>query len=695
MPNRMVRKSNIFLYILFTVCFVSNLKAQFIGNYIEKQVSSGADGNYIFLVDDDYLLANQGKMPTPYANGRTIIVERSSTGVDWMVLDTLRPVKNMQEFKEIWGEESAKLVLEDKNYFKFENEAALINHFQNPNNPFYQMYLFPLKLFRTIGFVYKDRTAMKGTTYTYRISYSDTGKVLFENQVNTGEENSILQAYKFNFNQESLKAVDSLVVGTWVYLKNNLRMVNTVKVFGKRTFDTTFEQINEITPSFVGDTLLASVFHPTTPDEAWQVFVQPYDLIGNPGPPSDTATLVSMDIARLPSVKNFTSKDTTTGVFLSWDALPAHSFLSAYILSRTNSKNQFEVLDTLALNVTSYLDYNVQTGEGYNYEIQPLAAPVSNFRTRDFTPVRVAGSHKERERVLPPQRVEVSQTGNNIEISWEPVIDDRLSYYEVVANTGVGSGDYRTIAIVPSSDTTHVDTLNYGDFKHLTRFYAVKSVSYGQFRSQMSNPVTITPMVEHQVNPPNGLVLKKFTNAVKISWEQDFESQNWVKGYHIYRSINQGEWLLLNEDSLTVEREYLDTNLDQIGTYAYQIAGVSITNNVSNLSISQSIYIETAIELEPRLSNVFYRNIPPGIEVSWISISNNKADSIAIYRKGASALDEFKLLATLPEWEKRYWDKSVEVGKTYIYAVEALLMNEEKKQNLKFTTPILRMPAEE
>lgn len=692
MPYRMVNKKNMNLKLVFIGTFVLlsfAAQAQFIGNYVEKRISSGPDANYIFLMDDEFLIKNNGQMPDPYRDHSAIIVERSEDNANFEVIGSVSPVQSLAEFDAIWGDTASKLVLEDTSFFDLNDEAELVQYFRNPNNQFYQLFLFPLKLFKAIGFVYEDKTAEKGVKYFYRLKYADTDKIILSGDVLTGEDNKVLMRYKFNFNQASIKSVDSLLVGTWAYLNNDLRMVSKVEVFGKKTFDTSYELINTLKPTYDGDTLLASVFHKVNKGEAWQVYVQPIDLIGNRGPVSDTATLISLSTGKLPFVKNFQTKDTTNAVYLSWDELPAHSYLSAYLLSKTDSQNRFRILDTLALNTTEYYDFEVETGTTYNYEIIPLAAPVSNFRTRDFTPVRASGTHVEIQRVLPPQEFTVSQEGENFRISWSPVEDDRISYYSVMSNLDANNLSFNTIANIVS-DTTYLDTLNYGDLNHLTRYYTLKSVSYGQKFSDIAPPVSITPKFPKKVLAPNGLALRPFKDAIKVTWEQDFASQNWIKGYKVFRSADNEDWELLNPDSLSTEREFLDEGLET-GNYTYKISGISLTGDESPFSPTQNITFKGVKYLESSaFSKVNYRNIPPGVEISWQCVINKMPTRVAVYRKPIIGDDPYTLLALVPVEEMRFWDKETKSGETYFYAVEAVFEGQPKAENLEFVRPFMR-----
>lgn len=698
MSDRMVKKTimNVrIIYLIALMCGGITAEAQFIGNYVEKRISSGAEGNHIFLIDDDYLVDNAGKMPTPYLNNPGITVERSTDNVNYTELNTLKPVQSAAEFNAIWGEDAAQAVIADTLVFNIANETELVSYFQDPNNQFYQLYLFPLKLLKTIGFSYEDKSAKKGVRYYYRLKYVASGKVILEGDVLTGEQNDLLQRYKFNFNQVSIKSIDSLLVGTWVFLENDLRIVNSVEVFGKNTFESEYKLIDKLTPSFRQDTLLASVYHKVNRGEAWQVYVQPLDILGNRGPLSDTATLVSLSAGKLPFVKNFKTKDTTNAVYMSWNKLPAHSYLSGYLLSKTDPENNFSILDTIPLNITEYYDYDIETGVTYNYEIQPIASPVSNFRARDFSPVRASGTHSEIQRVLPPQDFTVTQEGENFRVSWSPVADERLSYYEVLSSTDAVNPTFNTIAIVNQTDTTYLDTLQHGDFNHLTRYYTLKSASYAQKYSETAPPVSITPQLNITVSAPYGLRVRKFKDAVRVSWDQDIASENWVKGYHVYRSFNNGDWESLTSDSLVTVREYLDSNLPS-GDYAYRIVGVSLSDEESGFSPVQTLNFKAVSYLdESAFSKVIYRNIPPGIEISWECAINEKPTQVAVYRKGLLATEEFVLLATIPVDEKRYWDKGPKAGETYVYAVEAIFEGVPAAENFDYVRPVMRVPVGE
>lgn len=651
--------------------------AQFFGNLVEKRVVSGSDGIYVFLLDEEYMLHNNGQMPSLYENERTFeIVRTELPNGEPVLIDTLSPIQNTEELNQIWKTDITKGLLADTSAFDFDNAQELVNYFQNPNNQFHSLYLSPLAFLRSIGFAYLDKTVKANTSYSYQIRWTDSKKVVLTDQAKASEGNKYLNEIKLHFNQTSIKSLDSLVSGNWINTGISNRYAHSYKVFGKRATDKAFVVLDTSLVSYAADTIRAGAFQKAEPGEVWQLYVQPFDILENAGTPSDTATVVAMSKGRLPFIKNLVFKDTTNAIHLSWEKLPKHSYLSGILLAREEENRILEIIDTLSLDATEYFDYDVENGLAYNYDLQPISAPINNLSYRDFISVRASGTHDTKERILPPNGLELSlEQGKGVRVSWNAIDDPEFNSYHVFVSLDPNNSKTFTNLGSVATDTTFLDTLQHGDFNHLTRYYAVKSLGYNLKFSALSNIKSIDPEVEFSVEKPIGLQLKSNPIGIQLNWEQDITSASKVQGYKIYRSIGKAPFECIS-DSLISLKNFLDDSPTAKNDYTYYVTAISQSGLESPPGLTQSISWKPKRLLiaSQTFTKVLYRNIPPAIEISWILPENTEIEKVAIYRIDVSAEQDsiYTKIATVPADNYKYWDKSTQIGETYIYVLSGI-----------------------
>jgi hypothetical protein len=690
----MVIMKNILMLILCLISTVVN--AQFFGKFIEDRVSSGAQGNYLFLLDEAYMNANEGRFPELYESGKYFLVERSEENGDFQVIDTLRPIQNRDEFEFYFRKGSIEAMLADSSGFSFDSEEELLNAYSSANNPQFGRLFFlkPLEQLRATGHAYLDTEVVKGTTYTYQVRWGDTGKVIFSGSIVAGKANPILTQTKLRFNQMSIKAIDSLITGTWLTENMSDIMPYEINYYGKKTFDTVFEKIQTKKAEYAKDTLKATLGYRVNGTEVWDVFAVPVDILGNEGTPSDTATLAAFSKGRLPFPKNFTAKDSLDGIRLTWEPVQGHSFVGGYLLSREIENQVFEVLDTLAANVRTYIDYNVESGSSYNYEIQVLSNPIGNLAIQDFPTVRVSGNHVANERLLPPDNFELSYEGEYIKVSWEKSEDPNVMEVYVHVNITGTDSTYETLGSA-SGNNFYIDSTDFGDFKHQTRYYALKSMGYNLKLSGFSNVKSIQPKVETVLERPIGLTVKTWADYNKLEWQTEYFSQAFIDYFSIYRKQQDSASFELLATNIK-PMEYLDTTAISSQIYEYAISVTSISGNESRLSVSgqNNIRLTNPAFKPTGIAKVVGSNIPPGIQIAWLAAENNSISKINIYRMDINTEKEYRIIGEAIPDARRYWDETTEIGKTYAYAIS--IINENGAESMKdFMTVVERVAIEE
>lgn len=683
---------------IIILLFISHIcSAQFFGNYIENRFSSGKDGNYIFLLDEKFMAQNDGLIPELYKKNPYFLIERSEDQSNFEVIDTLRAVQSVKEFEDIYGEGIFQQLKNDTSYLHSLSESEIIKLFENPNEkalaPLY--FIEPIKQLRAAGICYLDAKAKPGVTYFYRIKNA-VGKINARGKVLTGKPNEMLKGIRLRFNQASIAAIDSALVGSWFQLKQKHNMAFTVNYFGKKTHEKDYQLIHTQKITYKQDTLEVLINHRTKGKEVWDVFVVPVDMLGNEGTPSDTATLASFSKSNLTFPKDFIAKDSSNGIYLSWQPVLDHSYVAGYLISREFDSKTYKLLDTIPANKTYYIDYNVENGIKYNYELQVLPAPISNFKWRDFPSVRAAGVHTANERILPPKNIQLNVEDKYVKISWEKVNNSEILAYYVFSSLTGKPDDFKLVGTVEGNDF-YIDTTNHGDFQHLQRYYAVKSMGYNLKFSQLSNVKAIQPYFEIIPIAPAGLTIQNWGDNYRLSWTPNILNNNSIKQFNVYRKA-AGDSIFLKIDSSVTQNEYFDTTATNDLQYEYAVSVTSISDHESALSISQKSNPkqEYSIIKKPKgIGNVKGTNIPPGIQISWMLSRDSTVAKVKIFRIIVYTDEtEYQLIGEADANLQRYWDREVVLNKTYAYTIATIDKDGNESQK-DFLTVVKRIETEE
>lgn len=158
------------------------------------------------------------------------------------------------------------------------------------------------------------------------------------------------------------------------------------------------------------------------------------------------------------------------------------------------------------------------------------------------------------------------------------------------------------------------------------------------------------------------------SDGLKISWQ----SVEGATHYNVYKkSASTGKWVLKTETSSTC---YTDTKVKNGTKYTYKVNAVN--GSVEGPSAKKA---KTFSYLAAPKSFIA-RNYRSFVRISWKALST--ADSYTVYRR-TSGSTKWKKLGTVSE--NRFYDKSTEKGKTYIYSAK---QNSGKKSSAYRAEPV-------
>ncbi|MFQ6037251.1 MAG: fibronectin type III domain-containing protein [Candidatus Aminicenantales bacterium] len=200
-------------------------------------------------------------------------------------------------------------------------------------------------------------------------------------------------------------------------------------------------------------------------------------------------------------------------------------------------------------------------------------------------------------------------------------------------------------------------------------------VNVGKKYSDFSEPVSITPLIVPL--PPEDVSATAFEDRIEIRWKAPSENMDHsgparVKGYNVYRSVDEGEPERLNEELIKGET-FSDRDFLFGQTYTYFVRA-SATESPPYYESGDS---EPA-EVEAR--DVFAPGAPEGLAVvagqDLIALTwdPNPEKDIAGYRvwRKAEGEEGYQVMTAAPIRDNAFMDTQVESGIRYAYAVTAV-----------------------
>lgn len=422
------------------------------------------------------------------------------------------------------------------------------------------------------------------------------------------------------------------------------------------------------------------------PENAYRYFIEPVDVVGNTGPRSDTLTVISVDFENLPLLGEVSAKDTTSGIYLSWDQIPQKPYLTGIEIRRSRDARQdFIVLDTLSTAATEYLDTQLVPNRSYYYELR-----VVTMRNRDEMPSGVASASFESTLPpSPPAGLTAVQENEGIRLNWDSVEEPNLYAYYIYR----GTSRYDSLAVVSSAIQ---DTTTYFDNEELlsgrTNYvYAVKAVSNNKLESDLSNMVTIRP--DRIVRPPAPVGIEGYAeqSRVRLFWENQTGRDQAVQGYNLYRSdspmeitpdsaaasiqAEQAGFERVN-DSLITTTSFDDINVESGQTYYYALSSVDVFD-VESLMSNPSPFTPSASALQPP-SQVSVRTVSGGVELRWNQTLQDRATGYRIYRRSRGS-EEATAIGRNNLEETNFLDENVSEGELYWYSISVVTDNAESE----------------
>ena len=390
------------------------------------------------------------------------------------------------------------------------------------------------------------------------------------------------------------------------------------------------------------------------------------DLAGNVGQLSDTVSLLPYDLSSFQHLSNLAVTDTSQGLLLTWDALPADAIYAAIEIQKSRQLGSaYVVVDTVPANSISYLDRGVIPSTAYYYRLRPLVYELnSHMPTVNYSEAVGYRSGANGVPPLAPTRLAVDADTQGVKVTWAHGSELNLFGYYVLRGPSKQSMSVVSPAI---QDTVFIDSLIPQNFTGQMH-YAIQSMDMAQQVSDTSAVASIFIRQPVLLNAPTGIHAARVSGGVAVEWEDAARRDEKIYGYHLYRKpVGETHYERLNDSVLTAIY-YTDQSAADTTAYTYAVTATDVWGNESALSPTSRVdRDEQATAIDPP-ADIVLRNLSTGIEVSWpIPIDIAQGVSYVIYRKELSDAS-FEAIATVAPTAS-YTDEAVKSGARYQYAI--------------------------
>jgi hypothetical protein len=601
-------------------------------------------------------------------------------------------VKSMAAFKKRTGDA---FVRQLRYQLKLSSEQALWTYLQqHADLSAYGMASFSVPFRIAMGAAYVDEEvkAQKGMTYVYKIDVDGGGKkASFSSGITIGQApdfgSPVLTASKVR---------DSSITLRWkVRLKKDIPyLADAYRQTGGRG---PFVKLpTRILATHKGDSAVFLFAEKVVPHKAYRYFIRPMDLLENAGAAtSDTASAIAANFHRLPFITHVKTKDTLSGIWLSWQPLQADPLITGIEIQRSrDSRGDYVVIDTVGAQSVAYLDKKLLPHVAYYYRLTVLHGGRQSQSEKYYTSV---SADQQKTSVAPDAPYGfVAEPGiRGVLLHWRPVNDPDLYAYYVYRGTSL---DAPMEVISPSlADTVYMDTTS-----HLSRqtayVYAVKAVTNAGRESPWSEKIAARlPGGVERPRTPGGIQVQARVDRLFVQWEDVKSSDPSVLGYILYKHP-AGQPLTFDvKKAASVEATRLGLQLavpgalttpyyeDTLpaGNWEYLVSVIDVYGAESGLSPA-AVYRPSRNGKTRPPARILARPVKEGISLQWEQGDASGVEGYALYRRPIQE-KAARLIAKVKGNVNQFTDRRVTAGVLYVYTVATVTAAGETPQGDEVT----------
>lgn len=522
------------------------------------------------------------------------------------------------------------------------------------------------------GSAYLDTTAAKGMKYRYRVSRIDvTGKV-------QTSVTSLAVSYPQTPRFADIKLVQKsgtvdLVTLRWLIGKG--KRPPLIHVFRRQLSEGEFARVDAAVFVAVQAQSFAVVVSDSfvEPARLYQYYLQPYDYYGNPGAPSDSALVASLDFnaVPLPEGVQTSSMDESAGIRLNW-LIPDPTFLKSVQIFRSDVWDSgYVMLAEVSPGATEFIDQAVEPMKDYFYYIQT----VSILGDISFPSPRVHGLFQSALTPLPPSTLRAEPTPQGVKLTWRNSEVDIKGFYVYRADAS-GTSFEQVSPFIPATGTegVYVDS-NTTLSPRFTYSYVARSENTSHRLSSPSDTVYARPGIKTSPHAPLGLRASAEGQTVQLVWQDTYSGDPSLLGFKVLRRTISGsdrgstEFKELMDSLLPASHNhYTDLSITKGKVYEYAVQAFDVFGGKSGLSSIIQLSIASETPLPP--AGIRATKQTNGILVEWDEVSGSEVTGYRVYRyeRGKQPVRLASLMTTVNEFS----DMKAQKGQLYFYFVTSV-----------------------
>jgi hypothetical protein len=188
----------------------------------------------------------------------------------------------------------------------------------------------------------------------------------------------------------------------------------------------------------------------------------------------------------------------------------------------------------------------------------------------DFAPLSVIPP------LSPPSALRAAATAKGVSLNWTDLSGQAGLEFRISRSAGKEA----PAEVATASGREWVDTnARYGE-TYTYSLQAVVKTGTARAESDVSEPVTITPVDRFPPAVPQGLTGLAGSSSIELTWDPDRDPD--LRGYHVYRSSGAGAWERLGD--LVETPSFSDRDVKSGMTYRYAVSAVDQSGNESERS---------------------------------------------------------------------------------------------------------------
>lgn len=406
------------------------------------------------------------------------------------------------------------------------------------------------------------------------------------------------------------------------------------------------------------------------------------DLFGNLGTSSDTVSLQVGGFRNINRGFNVRTAAIDGGIKIYWEPLEQRYALQNILLYRSdNYDTNYQLLATVPVTDTSYIDQSVRAGKSYYYQLVMQGESGVSFPT-----ARVSGIATGIVNILPPTRVHAYMKENLPALDWQHMDSINVAGFYIYRSFDANGKLSQISNFIPyhaEQQSYHYQdsSVTIGD---VISYYAIAAVSHTQSLSPLSEVVklSIPKGAKMEIAAPRQLrYLWLDRERISITWYDMEKILNGVNYYQVYRKSKDEISFPTSVFAKVETNEFVDT-LSQAGSYDYAIQVVIDSARTS--ALSSAIQVEKVVDkpLAP-LKIRLYMADDSKLLIQW-DRSATAMKAYNIYRSAGKADPE--LVKTIPGSQFEYLDAEIKKDNMYYYFVTSVDSNsiESERSQLVF-----------